>query len=193
MPKVAEVEKTDAQKLAMAQIEIAHLQKQLTDRDIQIDALQKKLGELEENLTKSQTELLTKFTDANIMRDHIERCHQGIHFTCIFIRNLALILRSVLRSALLSICFHSFRHFHPNSHSDIAVLKSNVTPVHLRTGKGQSHLTPQYRALVAELVKHGVSCGQIQPVVQACAKMFNVEIEGRSKYEKQRQKRNLKF
>lgn len=80
MPKVAEVEKTDAQKLATALNDIVRLQKQLTDRDNKIDALQKKVRELEDNLTQSQKELLSKFIEINTMRDYIERCHQGRYF-----------------------------------------------------------------------------------------------------------------
>ena len=66
-----------------------------------------------------------------------------------------------------------------HSHStDIATLQSNLTPVRLRVGKGMSRMTSEYRALVAELVTHGVSCGKIDAVVSACANMFNVKFEG---------------
>lgn len=41
-------------------------------------------------------------------------------------------------------------------------------------------MTFEYRALVAELVTHGVSCGKVEPVIKACARLFNVQFVGTS-------------
>lgn len=65
---------------------------------------------------------------------------------------------------------------------EIQSYKENMQPVSLRKGNlPKSDMTFEYRALVAELVNHGVSCAKIGPVMKACAKVYGVQLKGTSK------------
>lgn len=50
----------------------------------------------------------------------------------------------------------------------------------IRQGEGEAKITPSYRALVAELVKLGVSCTKVNQAIQSCAKVFRITLIGMS-------------